>query len=598
VADFFLIHSPDQAVLTRTVDAVRPRFHELAPEDRTDRLERPGWSLLISTNAVTPYAVERGPERTAVVLGLTLDGDAPGPAELVAPSPAARAGAAAGYAKGLNFGLALTVSGDEVVAATDWLGLFPVYYRRQGPELVLSSIPGLIASSGPSRPRLDVAGLVGLLLLAHGSLGRTIFDGVSRLPAATVLRFAPAGPLGLERLDLEAPPSAPRTLGEAAEGFGAILDRAVRSAATAGARSIYLSGGLDSRLIAGYLRRNQQGPIQAITLGDRRDLEMKAAARVVKALHLKHEAVPIELGEFPRYAARSIETDALTGGLYTFMEFAFSEAARPRVLTGFLGDVTMGASHIGWGWDPDLGSHGFRAMFRSANAWGLSPQAVREIVRADDIDAVIAGVMGELEAEFDSYPGPPWQRSWMFDLFHRQRFIVGRCPQVMAARSWPVLPFAQAGVLSLVQASQLEFVADRRAEIELLFREFPELARLPLGRLIDSEWWYLVPRKRYVWTPLADRLKSSLVWHWHHSIDPWEPRVFLRAFDFDGPGWRALRDEARAAADAAGEWLNKDAVLRLIPPGDEDARLRRALVDATGRKVLVGAVLGCRRYFG
>jgi asparagine synthase (glutamine-hydrolysing) len=597
MADMFFIHSDNPETIDHAREKVRKSLNELTPENIIDQTDGAGWSLITARNPFVPYVVSSDPRGTAVVIGSTFNHDGPKVPDLRSQSSVSRIQAIREYCRQLNFGMALSIEDGEVLVTADWLGLYPIYYCHDASAFVVTSIPGLLRCHGGFRPAVDIHGLVGILLLAHSCLGHTMFQGVSRLESGHFLKYELGRRLTREEVPLGAWPSAPRNIDEAVEAFDAVLSRAVGAAAREGIRSIYLSGGLDSRLVAGYVRQSVDGELSAITLGDRRDLEMRSAARVASAIGAAHVRVPIDLSDHPAFAKRAIDYDAMSSGLYSLMEWSFAATPRRPVLTGFLGDSTFGVSQVGWGREPSLDLHTFHAMFSSNNPWGLSPGVVRELVRAKEIDDIILDVWRRLRDEYNSYPGPPWQRSWWFDLKHRERFLVGRSPKIIATRSWPVLPYVHPDILRLVQALPLPFVADRKAQIDLILRKFPELARLPLARLIDRRLWNLVPRKARFWDPYADRVKDSLSWHWHDKFDPWEPRVFLRAFDFDGAGWRILRDEARAFANEADVWLNKDVVLQLIPPASTDARLGRAIVEATGRKALLGAVLCCSRYF-
>lgn len=597
MADAFFIRSRDPAVIDIARSAARERLRELAPESLIDLTDGPGWALVTSRNPYTPYAVSSDALGTALVIGSTYCPEGPEISDLRSPSSASRVRAIRDYCRQLNFGMTLSIVDGEVMAAADWMGLYPVYHYQDGSAFILTSIPGLLRCHGGFRPAVDIHGLVGILLLAHSCLGRTMFQGVSRLPSGHFLKYRDGGRMTTEEVDLDAWPSAPKDIDEAVEAIDTVLDRTVAAAAREGVRSVYLSGGLDSRTVAGYLRQHADGELTAITLGDRGDIEMRAAARVASALGAVRESIPIDRSDHPSFALRTIDRDAMSGGLYSLMAWSFAATPRRPVLTGFLGDSTLGASQVEWGREPLLDRHTFPAMFSSVNAWGLSPGVVRELVRSDDIDDIIFDVWRRLGAEYDSYPGPPWQRSWWFDLKHRERFIVGQAPKVIATRSWPVLPYVHTDILRIVQASPLSFVAGRKAQTELILRRFPGLARLPLARLIERQLVDLVPRKARFWTPSVDRVKSSLSWHWHDKFDRRERRVFLRVFDFDGPGWKLLRDEARALADDADAWLDKDSVLRLIPGSSTDARLGRPIFEATARKALLGTVLCCSRHF-
>jgi asparagine synthase (glutamine-hydrolysing) len=596
MADLFFIQSARPDVIEQACAAARVRLTDLIPGGLVDRMDAPGWALLTSRNAVTPYEVSRDACGTAAVIGSTYDPRGPKVSGLRQSSPDARAQAMREYCRGLNFGMALTVQDGEVLAASDWLGLYPVYHFQSDSAFVLTSIPGLVACVRDFSPSLDIYGLVGLLLLAHTSLDHTLYKGVSRLRSGHMLRYAFDGRRRtLERVPLGAATAGPKDLDDAVEAFDGALGAMVGEAARQGARSVYLSGGLDSRIIAGYLHGAGAGPASAITLGERGDLEMRAAARVAARIGAAHERVPVDQSGYPVYAQRSLDQDGLTSGLYVLAEWVLSEGSRPPMLAGFLGDAAMGANHAEWGRESSCDIHTFHALFAKLNASGLSPGVIRELVRADDIDDVLLDVQERLRKEYLSFPGEPRWKTWWFDILHRLRFLIGRLPKIIALGSWPVLPYAHPSVIRLAAATPLEILSDRKVQIELVRRKFPRLAVLPLARDIDRRWYTLADGRASVWARAGERLKDSLSWRAQRWFDLPERRLFVRTFDFDGAGWGVLRDRARESAGRVDSLFNREILLQLIPPSSVSTRFERLISDATGRKALVGAVLFCRQ---
>src|ERR1019366_507647 len=100
---------------------------------------------------------------------------------------------------------------------------------------------------------------------------------------------------------------------------------------------------------------------------------------------------------------------------------------------------------------------------------------------ASDVDDIIDDVYKQLRHRYNSYPGQPWQRTWWFDLEHRQRFLVGRSLKVIATRSWPALPYVHPTMLRLALSTPLAILSDRKVQVELTRRKFPGLAQLPLA---------------------------------------------------------------------------------------------------------------------
>jgi asparagine synthase (glutamine-hydrolysing) len=591
LADFFLIRSDDPEVIAQVCLRVQRELRELVPDYLFDRIDGTSWSLITGRNPFTPYEVSRDADGTAVIFGSIYTSNGPKISDLLSPSAAFRNRAIREYCRHLNYGVAVSIEKNDILIAADWLGLYPVYHHCAGNTFIATSIPGLLRCWEAYKPMVDIQGLVGILLLAHSCLGHTMFKGLMRLRQGAVLKYDPSGRLIQEDLSLEPCAAIPKSMDEAVEVFDAALAAVVGEATRRTSPSVLLSGGLDSRIIAGYLHRSSGNDGLAISLGDRKDLEMRAAAGVAAAIGAVHERVSVDQEDYLGFARLALEHDAMSSGLYAFGEWAFSMAPRKPILTGFHGDPIMGASRIGVGKETLAEVHTFYAMFAAVNAWGLSPGLVRELVRDKDIDDIILSVWKQLREQYDSYPGQPWQRSRWFDIHHRQRFLVGRMPKIIALRSWPILPYVHPAVLQSAFATPLSLLADRKVQIELMLRKFPRLARLPFAANVAYQWYRIGPSRRHLWTPLIGRAKDALSWHWQKRVSHTEGRYFVRVFDFNGVGWRALREQARRLADESDQWLNRDLVLELIPPSSQRLPFDHPISAPQGRRTLIGAVL-------
>ena len=597
MADIFLMRSDDLQAVRFACSEVQKELSELSAEGTVDLIEGPSWSLITNRNPFVPYTTSRDPLGAAVVIGSTLNPDGPTVSDLRKRSPADRIQAAREFCRQLNYGVALSIEDGDLLIATDYLGLYPIYYYQDDSAFIVTSIPGLLSCYRGFCPAVDVQGLVGILLLAHSCLGRTLFRGVSRLSAGTLLKYGLNGRVTREEVAMDASGVAPKSMDETVEAFDLALRAAIGSAIRQGIESVLLSGGLDSRIAAGYLHRLSDGEVSAVTFGERGDLDMRAAVRVASAIGATHHKVSDDQSDYPVFAQNELNHDAMSSGLYGLNFWAFSGAPRRPMLTGFFGDALLGADYLQWGREPLCDLHTFHAMFTRVNSWGLSPGIVRELVRADDIDDIVLDVYRQLRDEYYSYPGQPWQRSWWFDILHRERFLVGRIQKIIAVRSWPVLPYVHPAVLQLASAMPLPFLSERKVEVELILRKFPALARQPFAGNAMQKWYTIVPRKRRPWDPYIGRVKDSLSWHLRKRLNIPENRFFVRAFDFNGAGWNTLRDQARTVVPGTDNWLNKDLVLQLIPPSTTRLKSRSPITDTTGRRTLIGTVLCCSQYF-
>ena len=599
MADFFLIAAEDPAVIDRAVAGVSARLAEIAPRGIPDRLTGPGWALLTVRSPAVPYLISSSPQGTAMVIGSAGPSDRPGLQDLLEPNLESRVTAARRHCLELDFGVVLSLHNGDIVLASDWLGLFPVYYRRSAIAFVATSIPALAEWAGDASLRIDLQGLVSLLLMAHVCLDRTLYEGVARLRSGHLLKFdTRRREVTLDEVPLGMVTPAPADLGEAIDAFDGALSSVVAETVRQGTRSIFLSGGLDSRIIAGYLHQAHPESLLAVTAGDRNDVEMRAAARVVSRIGAVHKMVPVRQIDYPSIVQRLIDEDGLTSGLYVLTEWAVSEALQGSLLTGFLGDAVMGARHAYDGREPACDLQTFHALFNALNASGLSPGVVRELVRSEDIDDLIREVQAGLHRAYDSAAGDSSKKTWWFDLLHRQRFLVGHLPKVLALGAWPVLPYARPAVVRLAASTPLEVLSDRKVQIGLIRRRFPDLASQPLARDIDHVLYRLPGGRETVPSRLADRLRSSASWWAHRWFDLPERRPFFRSFDFNGSGWQALRNIARETSSQTASVFNQELALHLIPHSSEKVRFKRVITDATGRKTLIGAILVAERLVG
>lgn len=597
MADVFMIRSDDAEAIRGTCLDVHQRMASLSPECTVDRFEGKGWALVTGRNPHVPYAASSDSRGVGVVIGSTFNQNGPRVSDLRNMQQAIRLQAAREYCRQLNYGVALNIGENEIIVTTDYLGLYPIYYYKNDSAFIVTSSPGMLLGYKGFRPAINIHGLVGILLLAHSVLGHTIFRDVFRLARGHVLKYGVDGRVKQEEVPLHAGPASPKTMDEAVEAFDSVLSTAVGSAIRERVQSVLLSGGLDSRIVAGYLHRLSDGELSAVTLGDRLDLEMRAADLVTSAIGAKHEAVPVVQTDYPSFVQRALNDDAMCSGLYALNYFPFTESLRRPILTGFHGDPVMGASHVEWSKEPVCNVHTFNAMFTKVNSWGLSPGVVRELVRDDDIDDIILEVWKRLKDEYYSYPGEPGRQSWWFDLDHRQRFLVGRLPKLIALRSWPVLPYVYPALFELALATPLSLLSDRKVQMKLAMSKFPALARLPLAGNVDRKWKYIASRKTRPWSPYTERVKDSISWHMHHKLNYPDRRYFVRVFDFNGEGWKVLRDQARIQALETDAWLRKDLVHQLIPPSSEQVQFNLPISEATGRRTLIGTVLCCSQYF-
>ncbi|HZP82314.1 MAG TPA: asparagine synthase-related protein [Chthonomonadaceae bacterium] len=488
----------------------------------------------------------------------------------------------------------------RVALGTDTLGLFPLYYRATGTTLVFSTTPAVFACLPGFTPRLSIAGLVGILLTMHLLGGQTLWEGVRRLGAGAALEWQPGR--GAREIAGQALALSEAHFDEPYEAhyarFDYLLEQAVRREANGQPVALMLSGGLDSRLLAGYLNE-AVGACTAWTLGDKSDLEMQMARRVARCLGWSQTCIGIEWSDFVERAWRRIEGEHLANGFNDLSnELAVGPLRRQAapVFVGLLGDVVVGGCHIPFSYDAQKQTHTFDRLFAHVNRYGFSPEAIRGLIRPEVLGDSLDSVLSDLRATHDSYQGHPFQRVWYFDLQHRQRFHVASIAFRLAQGAWPVLPYADRAILEAAAGMPAETFQDRRVQYDQICRRFPALAALPLDR------------NSFDTSPV--RFRSALDAYYHATVGRVsrrlrrllnerrgvESRYYFRVFDINNPGWTAVRQEAEKHRHEVEGLFRPEALRALLPPPEVPIALSDGIIDSTRLKTLLGFILWAAKY--
>jgi asparagine synthase (glutamine-hydrolysing) len=208
------------------------------------------------------------------------------------------------------FALAVWRPRDETLTlCRDRLGVKPLYYSALADRaLFASEVRGLVAH--PSfKPRLDRESLSLYLQRGFFPGEATPYDGARKLPPGATLTFARSGPGPVRRYwrveDIERGAFVGR-LDEAQEELGPLLKDAFRLRLESDAPvGLFLSGGVDSSLVAAVLRREVGADIPHFTIGfkDPAFNEAEQAKQIAARLGVRSELRYLS----PDAAVREIE---------------------------------------------------------------------------------------------------------------------------------------------------------------------------------------------------------------------------------------------------------------------------------------------------
>ncbi|MBI5631437.1 MAG: asparagine synthase (glutamine-hydrolyzing) [Elusimicrobia bacterium] len=189
----------------------------------------------------------------------------------------------------------------ELLLARDPVGIKPLYYHFDGRRLLFSSELRSLLKGG-IKAGVNSSGLLEYLLYGKVHAPRTIIEGVLKLPPGHTLKLG-AGEPRLEgywdwpweaaesELDFE----------EALEVLDRVLSEAVRAAMLSDVSlGAFLSGGVDSSLIAAYMARHSPGKVSTFSVGFSGAAsgvdESNHARRVAKHLGTDHHELILKAG--------------------------------------------------------------------------------------------------------------------------------------------------------------------------------------------------------------------------------------------------------------------------------------------------------------
>ena len=486
-----------------------------------------------------------------------------------------------------------------LILAADLIGMFPVFWWAGDGGLLAGSSPELFRLHPAFRSCLDVEGLAAILLTSYSVGGRTLFEGVRRLAPGHVL-CAPRGAKPREDEQYRLPVSDryyDLPFSAQVELLKEVVEDSVRRhVATDRPCTLSLSGGRDSRLLAGFLA-NQKNAVTALTFGESGDNEMHCASAVARASGFDQRTLPLEMdpdGEYAERHAKWLHCSTDFGSLHHWGSAGRMGALPSPLVTGYVMDSIVGGSHIGWAYDKSNRRMSFDAFFSRINSYCIAEGTLRVLFRQRDARDLVENAKATIREIYHAYSDIESRRAWCFDIHHRQRLHVGNSPWLFSFATWPVQPAVDRRVLGVAGGMPAAALAERRAQDEMLRRFFPRLAALPLDRNnFDTE--PLSPRLRYRMTQFIRQHTAPL-----QSLVPGsrngraERRFYHRLYDFNGRGWQAARRLAEPNREKVDSLFDRAALDAYLPPPDRALEVRDRVVDTSGRKMLVGLMLWAR----
>lgn len=167
-----------------------------------------------------------------------------------------------------SFAVAITdVQRGSTLLAVDRMGVERLTYARHGAALVFSTSAELVARFPGRDPRVDRQALLSYMYFHMIPSPQTAFDGVRKLPLATALEWKNGTLREFRYWEPTFAVDGAASQDSLRDALHESLTTAVRAAQPGDRSGAFLSGGLDSSTVAGFLAKERPGQARTFSIG-------------------------------------------------------------------------------------------------------------------------------------------------------------------------------------------------------------------------------------------------------------------------------------------------------------------------------------------
>jgi len=379
----------------------------------------------------------------------------------------------------------------RLVIVNDRLGLYPLFYSYRNSHFCFApEMKGVLCDYTVPR-NLDLVALAQYLRFQRLFGTRTFFVDIQLLPGASILTFD----LNIGELKIssywsfdEIPYRPEISFDEAVEETAHLLRQAVRRLSGDGLRpGVFLSGGLDSRTLAGLIEHR---PLVTMTYGAKNCRDVFYAERIARAIGSDHHWFDLPDG---RWIVQHVDTHLeLTEGFHSWIHvhgITMLPSARQWIdvnLTGWDGGTIMGhpeeiQPHLISAVNDDTLLVHLYHLYNQEYSWPSLTEAEESLLYNDALRPQMRGLaFDSFRSEFE--PFLHLRQDIKAELF----FIRNHCLRftfnmVTMYRAYVEVrfPFFDQRLFDFIYSLPAQLRAKRRLYFSVLTRELPRLSRIP-----------------------------------------------------------------------------------------------------------------------
>jgi len=303
--------------------------------------------------------------------------------------------------------------------ARDRLGIKPLYYRFEGGTLLFGSEIKTILEYPGVKPEFNQGALAEYLAFGYIAGPETMFSGICKLLPGHTLEIGETGEMKISQYwDLTTSPDAiEHSRDYYVKGYRDLLEESVASHLMSDVPlGVFLSGGLDSSVVAALTQKIRREPIETFSVGYSEESfsELPYARQVADHLGSKHHEIRMSRQDFfdilPALVWHEDEPIAWPSSVSLYFVARLAKSRVTVVLTGEGSDETLGG-YARYAWT--LMNSGMDNVYRA-----LTPARLRKLLRsALRASPLSASMRRQLEHTFLLRDGEAWS-SFYFDNFY------------------------------------------------------------------------------------------------------------------------------------------------------------------------------------
>jgi len=487
----------------------------------------------------------------------------------------------------------------RVVLGTDVLGYFPMYYWSKNDVLLFGTSPELFKSHPLFDATPNPFAIASILVLSHISCGKALYKGVYRNSPGYLVEWESQKGAAERKVN----PVAVTDLGfnrpfkDVQDETASLFDDYFRKIRDHRSLSLFLSGGQDSRLVAGYANKHFSGDsVCAVSIGRSSDLELKIARTVSSKCGWRHTVRDFDETRATEFAFTQLSLESMQGPFVSFVYGTGQQLLAERgvpFLSGYVGDAVLGDKHLMGAFSRQTGLFCFDSCFKAINRYGFSVSDVAEILAPMGASEAAENVVEGLRDSWEELAGYPFQKAWMFSLINRGRYHVGSIIWRLSLGAWPVLPYLDRTLLDLMASLPMQYLYDRIIQKDIILNEFSSLADIPLDKNSWEPGYLFKPRSRYLFEGF--KCLSKISWRTGKFFERIErsgkTKYYHRVYDINGTGWQNVICELDACYRGGSQLFDTNLSKRILPKFGENYQCNDEIVDTWRFKSLIGLLL-------